>query len=48
MITNLNIGIELQDLYDLTLYEIQQKYDIPKMNSIRINEYKHLIGLENF
>ena len=45
MITNLNIGIDIEDLYKHTLIELNQKYDIPKMNSIRINEYKQLIGV---
>jgi len=45
MITNLNIGIDIEDLYKHTLIELNKKYDIPKMNSIRINEYKQLIGV---
>jgi hypothetical protein len=45
MITNLNIGIDIKDLYKHTLIELDQKYDIPKMNSMRIDEYKQLIGV---
>jgi radical SAM superfamily enzyme YgiQ (UPF0313 family) len=45
MITSLNTGIELQDLYNHTQQEIEQKYDIPKMNTDKINEYKRLVGL---
>lgn len=45
MITNLNIGIDINDLYKHTMIELNQKYDIPKMNSIRIDEYKQLIGV---
>ena len=45
MITSLNTGIELQDLYDQTQQEIERKYDIPKMNTDKINEYKRLVGL---
>ena len=45
MIKYLNIGIELQDLYDLTQVELVQKYDIDSMNQVRINQYKALLGL---
>jgi hypothetical protein len=45
MITSLNTGIELQDLYNHTQQEIELKYDIPKLNTDKINEYKRLIGL---
>lgn len=45
MITNLNIGIDIDDLYKHTMIELNQKYNIPKMNSMRINEYKQLIGV---
>ena len=45
MITNLNIGIDINDLYKHTIIELNQKYDIPKMNSMRIDEYKQMIGV---
>ena len=45
MITSLNTGVELQDLYDHTRQEIERKYDIPKMNADKINKYKRLVGL---
>jgi hypothetical protein len=45
MITNLNIGIDINDLYKHTMIELNQKYDIPKMNSMRIDEYKQMIGV---
>ena len=45
MITSLNTGVELQDLYDHTQQEIERKYDIPKMNADKINKYKRLVGL---
>jgi hypothetical protein len=44
MITALNTGIELEDLYNLTEVEIFQKYDIPRMNKIKLDTYKELIG----
>lgn len=46
MITNMNIGIPLQDMYDLTINQINQKYDIVKMNKSKLDQYKNLIGLE--
>jgi Radical SAM superfamily len=42
----LNIGIDLQDIYDLTLDQLHNKYDIPALNIARINEYKQLVGLK--
>ena len=45
MITSMNTGIKLEDLYNHTQQEIELKYDIPKLNTDRINEYKQLIGL---
>lgn len=48
MISNLNVGVELQDLYNLTELEIYHKYDMQSLNKSRLNEYKSLIGLENF
>ncbi len=46
MITNLNVGVEVQDLYNLTEYEIFKKYDMNILNKKRLTEYKQLIGLE--
>lgn len=45
MIKYLNAGVDLQDLYRMTHEEIAQKYDIPKINEIKMNEYKKLLGL---
>ena len=45
MITSLNTGIQLNDLYQHTQEEIEQKYDIPTMNMTKIGEYKRLLGL---
>jgi hypothetical protein len=44
MITYMNSGIPLQDLYDLSLHQIYQKYDTKKMNTEKINQYKQMIG----
>jgi len=48
MITNLNVGIPLEDLYNLTEIQIYEKYDMKTLNKNRLTEYKHMIGLENF
>jgi hypothetical protein len=40
----MNSGIPLQDLYDLSLHQIYQKYDTKTMNTEKINQYKHMIG----
>jgi hypothetical protein len=40
MITALNTGIELQDLYTLTTSELYTKYDIISLNNSKILEYK--------
>ena len=45
MITSMNTGIPLDDLYLHTQQEIEEKYNIPMMNMNKINEYKQLIGL---
>ncbi len=47
MITNLNIGIPLQDLYHLTVDDIAIKYNVEHLNKIKLNEYKQLIGVNN-
>jgi hypothetical protein len=44
MITALNTGIELQDLYTLTTSELYTKYDIISLNNSKILEYKKMIG----
>lgn len=45
MITNLNIGISLEDLYSMTEIELSSKYDIPMMNNKCISAYKHKLGI---
>lgn len=45
MITNLNVGVDLEDLYKLTESEISMKYNIPLLNKQRIDEYKKMIGV---
>jgi hypothetical protein len=44
MITALNTGIKIDDLYNLTEIEIFNKYDIPAMNKLKIDSYKQMIG----
>ena len=46
MITNLNVGVELDDLYKLTELQIHEKYNMEMLTKQRIDEYKNLIGLE--
>jgi hypothetical protein len=41
----LNIGVPLQDLYDLTCVELDQKYDVNALNIARLNEYRRKLGL---
>jgi hypothetical protein len=45
VITALNTGIELNDIYAMTEDDIIKKYDIPSLNKQKINEYKKLVGL---
>jgi radical SAM superfamily enzyme YgiQ (UPF0313 family) len=45
MITALNSGVSLEDLYSLTIKEIMDKYPIPQMNLDRIDQYKNLVGV---
>jgi len=45
MITSMNTGVELKDIYHLTQQQIEEKYDIPGMNRNKINEYKRLLDL---
>ena len=40
-----NVGVSLDDLYDLTHLQIKEKYDLDAMNNLKINEYKKLLGL---
>ncbi len=47
MITNLNTGVCLEDLYNLTQFEIYDKYDMTILNRNRLNEYKQLVGVNN-
>jgi hypothetical protein len=42
----LNIGVSLEDIRTLTCDQIMTKYDIPALNTVRINEYKQLLGLK--
>ena len=44
MITYLNTGIALEDILKLTQLELAKKYDIPKLNDIRLTMYKQMIG----
>lgn len=44
MITALNTGISIDDLYDLTEIEIFNKYNVPEMNNFKIEQYKQMIG----
>lgn len=45
MITNLNVGVKIEDLYRLTEDEINMKYDMEMLNKQRIDEYKKMIGV---
>jgi hypothetical protein len=45
MITTLNAGVSLEDIYSLTNDQINQKYDIPTMNLNKINQYKSMVGV---
>ena len=45
MITALNTGITLEDLYNLSEIEIYNKYDVPTMNKLKIDSYKQMIGV---
>lgn len=47
MITALNTGISLEDLYSLTVENIYQKYDTAQMNEDKLTEYKTLINLKH-
>jgi hypothetical protein len=45
MITSLNAGVSLEDMYKLTHNQIIDKYDINLLNLDKIKEYKSLVGL---
>lgn len=47
MITNLNAGVELKDLYELSEIEIDKKYNMTTLNANIISNYKKLIGVNN-
>ena len=44
MITNLNAGVSLDDLYNLTEYEVNQKYNMEHINKVKIDQYKTMVG----
>lgn len=43
MITYLNMGVSLDDLYNLKISEITNKYNIELLNNEKINQYKSLL-----
>jgi len=45
MITALNSGISLDDLYSMTIKDIMNKYPIPMLNADRLQAYKNLVGV---
>ena len=45
MMLFLNVGVTLDDLYDLTMDQIAQKYNIPALNAVKISEYKRMLGV---
>jgi radical SAM superfamily enzyme YgiQ (UPF0313 family) len=45
MITTLNTGVGLEDIYKLTNDQINEKYDIQSMNTNKINLYKSMVGI---
>lgn len=44
VITSLATGVSMDDILNLTINQITQKYDIPSMNKQRIDYYKQKIG----
>jgi hypothetical protein len=44
MITTMNTGVDLHDIYTMTNEKITQTYDIPNMNNRRIQHYKSMVG----
>jgi hypothetical protein len=45
MITNLNVGVTIEDLYSLTEIELHKKYNMELLTNQRVNEYKQMIGV---
>jgi radical SAM superfamily enzyme len=45
VITALNTGIKLEDIYSLTETEISKKYNMIELNQKRFNEYKTMVGI---
>lgn len=45
MITNLNVGVELDDLYKLTELQIHEKYNMEMLTKQRVDEYRKMIGV---
>jgi hypothetical protein len=45
MLLFLNVGVSLEDLLTLTIDQIAQKYNIPALNSAKLNEYKKMLGV---
>lgn len=43
----LNIGIDLQELYDKPMLQLVQEYPVAQLNLRRLNEYRGLLGLPN-
>jgi hypothetical protein len=46
MLSLMNIGVELSDMYELTSNQIVQKYNIAALNSVKLAEYKNMLGLK--
>jgi hypothetical protein len=45
MITAMNVGISREDLHSMTIKDLMRKYPMDKLNSIKLNEYKNIIGI---
>jgi len=46
MMLFLNVGVTLDDLYDLTVDQIAQKYNIAALNDVKLKEYKKMLGVD--
>ena len=44
MISHLNLGIKLDDLFNLTVDQVRQQYNIPELNRIQLAQYKQLVS----
>jgi hypothetical protein len=44
VVSHLAMGIEINDVLNLTLPQLQNKYDFEKLNNEKINMYKNLVG----